>query len=165
MEIKKYVDTVSDQIKHLKTAVEHTIDLNKHKVRAEGGERKSMQYLLFESPYNHLQSSFAAVEKGNTEELEELQEQIVKLKSLLSVKREQIGTLRNVLKSNKQTAEVALTNLKSKYENEKIIVSDTMSKLRNELRLLKEDAATFSSKKRRELVILIYLTHPCSSLP
>lgn len=124
VEIKKYVDTVSDQIKHLKTAVEHTIDLNKHKVRAEGGE---------------------TVEKGNTEELEELQEQIVKLKSLLSVKREQIGTLRNVLKSNKQTAEVALTNLKSKYENEKIIVSDTMSKLRNELRLLKEDAATFSS--------------------
>ncbi|XP_034472064.1 protein bicaudal D [Drosophila innubila] len=124
VEIKKYVDTVSDQIKHLKTAVEHTIDLNKHKVRAEGGE---------------------TVEKGNTEELEEQQEQIVKLKSLLSVKREQIGTLRNVLKSNKQTAEVALTNLKSKYENEKIIVSDTMSKLRNELRLLKEDAATFSS--------------------
>ncbi|ALC39984.1 BicD [Drosophila busckii] len=124
VEIKKYVDTVSDQIKHLKNAVEHTIDLNKHKVRVEGGE---------------------PVEKGNTEELEELQEQIVKLKSLLSVKREQIGTLRNVLKSNKQTAEVALTNLKSKYENEKIIVSDTMSKLRNELRLLKEDAATFSS--------------------
>ncbi|XP_017025719.1 protein bicaudal D [Drosophila kikkawai] len=124
VEIKKYVDTVSDQIKHLKTAVEHTIDMNKHKVRSEGGD---------------------ALEKVNTEEMEELQEQIVKLKSLLSVKREQIGTLRNVLKSNKQTAEVALTNLKSKYENEKIIVSDTMSKLRNELRLLKEDAATFSS--------------------
>nr|NP_001260530.1 bicaudal D, isoform C [Drosophila melanogaster]NP_724056.1 bicaudal D, isoform A [Drosophila melanogaster]P16568.2 RecName: Full=Protein bicaudal D [Drosophila melanogaster]AAF53616.1 bicaudal D, isoform A [Drosophila melanogaster]AAL39597.1 LD17129p [Drosophila melanogaster]AGB93065.1 bicaudal D, isoform C [Drosophila melanogaster]CAA35964.1 Bic-D protein [Drosophila melanogaster] len=124
VEIKKYVDTVSDQIKYLKTAVEHTIDMNKHKIRSEGGD---------------------ALEKVNTEEMEELQEQIVKLKSLLSVKREQIGTLRNVLKSNKQTAEVALTNLKSKYENEKIIVSDTMSKLRNELRLLKEDAATFSS--------------------
>jgi len=51
-----------------------------------------------------------------------------------------------VLKSNKNTAEVALTNLKSKYENEKAIVSETMMKLRNELRLLKEDAATFSSK-------------------
>lgn len=89
---------------------------------------------------------FLALEKVNTEEMEELQEQIVKLKSLLSVKREQIGTLRNVLKSNKQTAEVALTNLKSKYENEKIYVNDTMSKLRNELRSLKEDAATFSSK-------------------
>ncbi|XP_002064561.3 protein bicaudal D [Drosophila willistoni] len=124
VEIKKYVDTVSDQIKHLKNAVEHTIDMNKHKVRTESGETP---------------------EKVNSEEMEELQEQIVKLKSLLSVKREQIGTLRNVLKSNKQTAEVALTNLKSKYENEKIIVSDTMSKLRNELRLLKEDAATFSS--------------------
>ncbi|TMW41216.1 hypothetical protein DOY81_013704 [Sarcophaga bullata] len=33
VEIKKYVDTVSDQIKHLKTAVEHTIELNKNKVR------------------------------------------------------------------------------------------------------------------------------------
>jgi len=35
--------------------------------------------------------------------------------------------------------------LKSKYENEKLVVSDTMSKLRNELKILKEDAATFSS--------------------
>merc|ERR1712241_1577101 len=43
------------------------------------------------------------------------------------------------------TAEVALANLKSKYDNEKTIVTDTMLKLRNELRLLKEDAATFSS--------------------
>jgi protein bicaudal D len=51
-----------------------------------------------------------------------------------------------VLKSNKNTAEVALTNLKSKYENEKAFVSETMMRLRNELRLLKEDAATFSSK-------------------
>ncbi|XP_030383864.1 protein bicaudal D [Scaptodrosophila lebanonensis] len=124
VEIKKYVDTVSDQIKYLKTAVEHTIELNKHKVRAEGGE---------------------VTEKYNPEEMEELQEQIVKLKSLLSTKREQIATLRSVLKSNKQTAEVALTNLKSKYENEKMVVSETMSKLRNELKILKEDAATFSS--------------------
>ena len=38
-----------------------------------------------------------------------------------------------------------LSNLKSKYDTEKTIVSDTMVKLRNELRLLKEDAATFSS--------------------
>lgn len=67
------------------------------------------------------------------------------LKSLLSTKRDQIATLRTVLKSNKNTAEHALTNLKSKYENEKAIVSETMMKLRNELRLLKEDAATFSS--------------------
>ncbi|GLH13770.1 Uncharacterized protein GBIM_18271 [Gryllus bimaculatus] len=83
--------------------------------------------------------------KNKEAELQELQEQVIKLKSLLSTKREQIATLRTVLKSNKNTAEVALTNLKSKYENEKSIVSETMMKLRNELRLLKEDAATFSS--------------------
>lgn len=82
----------------------------------------------------------------NSLENAELLEQIIKLKSLLSTKREQIATLRTVLKSNKNTAEVALSNLKSKYEKEKIIVSETMLKLRNELRLLKEDAATFSSQ-------------------
>ena len=78
-------------------------------------------------------------------ELQEAQEQIVKLKSLLSTKREQIATLRTVLKANKQTAEFALSTLKAKYDSEKGIVSETMLKLRNELRLLKEDAATFSS--------------------
>merc|ERR1719219_2810674 len=78
-------------------------------------------------------------------DLVEAQDQVVKLKSLLSTKREQIATLRTVLKANKQTAEVALANLKSKYDTEKTIVSETMVKLRNELRLLKEDAATFSS--------------------
>ncbi|CAF3860515.1 unnamed protein product [Adineta steineri] len=75
----------------------------------------------------------------------ELQDQIIKLRSLLTTKREQIGTLRTVLKNNKQTAEVALANLKSKYENEKLIVTETMTKLRNELKSLKEDAATFAS--------------------
>lgn len=122
-EIKRYVDTVNDQLKHLKTAVEHTIELNKSGGRTDAG----------------------ADDAESREEILELQEQIVKLKSLLSIKREQIQTLRTVLKSNKNTAEVALTNLKSKYENEKLFVSDTMSKLRNELRILKEDAATFSS--------------------
>jgi len=78
--------------------------------------------------------------------MSDLHEQVIKLKSLLSTKREQIATLRTVLKSNKSTAEVALTNLKTKYETEKAVVSETMMKLRNELRLLKEDAATFSSK-------------------
>lgn len=39
-------------------------------------------------------------------EVSELQEQVIKLKSLLSTKREQIATLRTVLKSNKNTAEV-----------------------------------------------------------
>lgn len=81
-----------------------------------------------------------------SEEVSELQEQVIKLKSLLSTKREQIATLRTVLKSNKNTAEGALNNLKSKYDNEKAVVSETMMKLRNELRILKEDAATFSSK-------------------
>lgn len=123
VEIKKYIDTVNDQIKYLKTAVEHTIELNKNKVHGDASESK----------------------ETDREEVADLHEQIIKLKSLLSTKREQIATLRTVLKSNKNTAEVALNNLKSKYENEKLIVSDTMLKLRNELRILKEDAATFSS--------------------
>uniref|UniRef100_A0A1B0GPT8 Uncharacterized protein n=2 Tax=Phlebotomus papatasi TaxID=29031 RepID=A0A1B0GPT8_PHLPP len=124
IEIRKYVDTVADQIKYLKASVEKTIDMNKH------GSRST--------------STSGGEDKENREEISDLQEQIIKLKSLLSAKREQIATLRTVLKSNKNTAEVALTNLKSKYENEKLVVSETMSKLRNELRLLKEDAATFS---------------------
>ena len=78
-------------------------------------------------------------------DVQELQDQIIKLKSLLSTKREQIATLRTVLKANKQTAEVALANLKSKYENEKLVVTETMLKLRNELKTLKEDAATFAT--------------------
>lgn len=76
---------------------------------------------------------------------EEMQEQVVKLKALVSTKREQIATLRTVLKANKQTAEVALANLKSKYESEKAVVTETMAKLRHELKALKEDAATFAS--------------------
>ncbi|KAL1449159.1 hypothetical protein WDU94_000382 [Cyamophila willieti] len=90
-------------------------------------------------------SSPTDVVPATNEEIQEYQEQIIKLKSLLSTKREQIATLRTVLKSNKNTAEVALNNLKSKYDNEKSIVSETMLKLRNELAMLKEDAATFSS--------------------
>lgn len=86
-------------------------------------------------------------DRENNEDMNDLQEQVIKLKSLLSTKREQIATLRSVLKSNKNTAEVALNNLKSKYENEKTVVSDTMCNLRNELRILKSDAATFSSNK------------------
>lgn len=125
VEIKKYIDTVNDQIKYLKTAVEHTIELNKNKVHGGDGNGENKE--------------------NEREEVADLHEQVIKLKSLLSTKREQIATLRTVLKSNKNTAEVALNNLKSKYENEKLIVSDTMLKLRNELRILKEDAATFSS--------------------
>ncbi|KAG8034796.1 hypothetical protein G9C98_007872 [Cotesia typhae] len=99
-------------------------------------------------PIKDLKSLSKAKEiAGNENKADEgdLQEQVIKLKALLSAKREQIATLRTVLKSNKNTAEVALTNLKSKYESEKSIVSETISKLRNELRRLKENAATFSS--------------------
>ena len=67
-----------------------------------------------------------------------------------------------MLKANKQTAEIALANLKSKYDNEKTVVSDTMMKLRNELRVLKEDAATFSSLRAmfvaRSVFSLLFIT-------
>lgn len=121
------LETIKDQIKYLKSAIESSLELSK----------KKMSSSVTETPGN-----LSPVSEG---ELVEAQEQLVKLKSLLSTKREQIATLRTVLKANKQTAEVALANLKSKYDTEKTIVSDTMVKLRNELRLLKEDAATFSS--------------------
>ncbi|XP_031837732.1 microtubule-associated protein Bicaudal D isoform X2 [Nomia melanderi] len=127
-EIAKHIETAMDQIKHLRSAVEHTIELSKVK---------------------GIQSNVCNVCEGsvneNKAEVADLQEQAIRLKALLSAKREQVATLRTVLKSNKNTAEVALTNLKSKYENEKIIVNETMLKLRNELRMLKENAATFSS--------------------
>ncbi|XP_050294504.1 protein bicaudal D [Anthonomus grandis grandis] len=121
--LARNVCTIVDQIKHLRAAIESTIEKSKRE-KTNG--------------------TYESKEESN-EEIQELQEQVIRLKSLLSTKREQIATLRTVLKSNKNTAEVALTNLKSKYENEKTIVSETMMKLRNELRLLKEDAATFSS--------------------
>lgn len=125
--IVKHVGTLMDQVKHLRTAIENTIELSKIK-----GHKT-------DSGYNSTR------DENSETEIAELQEQVIRLKSLLSTKREQIATLRTVLKSNKNTAEVALNNLKAKYENEKTIVSETMMKLRNELRLLKEDAATFSS--------------------
>ncbi|KAK4884460.1 hypothetical protein RN001_000731 [Aquatica leii] len=125
--IVKQVGTLMDQVKHLRTAIENTIELSKIK-----GHKT-------EAAYNSIK------DESTETEIAELQEQVIRLKSLLSTKREQIATLRTVLKSNKNTAEIALNNLKAKYENEKTIVSETMMKLRNELRLLKEDAATFSS--------------------
>ncbi|CAD6227443.1 GSCOCG00001127001-RA-CDS [Cotesia congregata] len=130
-EIGKHIETAMDQIKHLRNAVEHTIDMSKLK----GNQTDNCNLCV------------TAVISGNENKADEgdLQEQVIKLKALLSAKREQIATLRTVLKSNKNTAEVALTNLKSKYESEKSIVSETISKLRNELRRLKENAATFSS--------------------
>ena len=118
--------TIKDQLKYLKASIESSLEGSKKKVSVGNAPSDS-------------ESSTAEVE------LQESQEQVVKLKSLLSTKREQIATLRTVLKANKQTAELALSTLKSKYDTEKTIVSETMLKLRNELRRLKEDAATFST--------------------
>uniref|UniRef100_A0A131YWF2 Protein bicaudal D n=1 Tax=Rhipicephalus appendiculatus TaxID=34631 RepID=A0A131YWF2_RHIAP len=114
-------ETLRDQVRHLRVAVETTMEMGRSRAPPIGDGM------------------------AGTAEEEELQEQVIKLKSLLSTKREQIATLRAVLKANKRTAEVALTNLKSKYETEKAVVSETMSKLRHELKSLKEDAATFAS--------------------
>lgn len=119
------LETVKDQLKYLKSAIE-----------SECKKKMSSSMMMEQGELG------AVVQEGD---LVEAQDQVVKLKSLLSTKREQIATLRTVLKANKQTAEVALGSLKSKYDTEKCIVSETMLKLRNELRLLKEDAATFSS--------------------
>ncbi|KAL4225830.1 hypothetical protein ACF0H5_013819 [Mactra antiquata] len=113
---QKLTETILDQTKHLKKSVEHLMEVSRN--RTDDNEQSDAQ---------------------------ELQEQIVKLKAMLSTKREQIATLRSVLKANKSTAEFALANLKQKYENEKVIVTETMMKLRNELKALKEDAATFAS--------------------
>ncbi|CAH8832244.1 unnamed protein product [Trichobilharzia szidati] len=78
-------------------------------------------------------------------DIEETQQQNLRLKSLLETKREQVHALRNMLKTNKTTAETALANLKQKYEKEKINVTSTMQQLRNELKTLKEDAAVYAS--------------------
>lgn len=117
MQCFKLTETIHDQIKYLRRAVDHTIEMAR--------QRK--------------------VDSDQSTDVLELQEQIVKLKAMLSTKREQIATLRSVLKANKSTAEVALGNLKGKYEHEKLIVTETMARLRNELKALKEDAATFAS--------------------
>ncbi|KAH7976608.1 hypothetical protein HPB52_016972 [Rhipicephalus sanguineus] len=109
-------ETLRDQVRHLRVAVETTMEMGRSRAPPIGDGM------------------------AGTVEEEELQEQVIKLKSLLSTKREQIATLRAVLKANKRTAEVALTNLKSKYETEKAVVSETMTKLRHELKSLKEDA-------------------------
>ena len=121
IECCKLVETLHDQIKYLRRAVEHTINMNRQR-----------------------QADMNSDANTNVD-LTEMQGQIIKLKAMLSTKREQIATLRSVLKANKSTAEVALGNLKQKYENEKVIVTETMAKLRNELKALKEDAVTFSS--------------------
>ncbi|XP_012944043.1 protein bicaudal D [Aplysia californica] len=114
-------NTIVDQVRFLRGAIEHLMELSQQWQQSGDGPGDTL------------------------EETQELQEQVVKLKAMLSTKREQIATLRSVLKANKSTAEVALANLKQKYENEKVIVTETMMKLRNELKSLKEDAATFAS--------------------
>jgi protein bicaudal D len=128
------LETVKDQLKYLKAAVESSLELSKKKMSSSMSSSMSGTILPQDQEVSMVEA-----------DLQEAQEQIVKLKSLLSTKREQIATLRTVLKANKQTAEFALSTLKAKYDSEKGIVSETMLKLRNELRLLKEDAATFSS--------------------
>ncbi|CAG0893809.1 unnamed protein product [Cyprideis torosa] len=116
--VRKQVETLSDQVTHLRGAVETALGTH-----VAGEQDLSL----------------------TGDDTSQLQEEVVKLRALLGSKREQIATLRTVLKANKQTAEVALASLKAKYDKEKCAVSETMIKLRNELRLLKEDAATFSS--------------------
>ncbi|XP_061640673.1 protein bicaudal D homolog 2 isoform X1 [Phyllopteryx taeniolatus] len=121
MNIYNLVAIIRDQIRHLQQAVDRTTELSRQRLA-------------------NLELSTVA-----DKDKEACMEEILKVKSLLSTKREQIATLRAVLKANKQTAEVALGNLKSKYDSEKAMVTETMMKLRNELKVLKEDAATFSS--------------------
>ncbi|XP_054168745.1 protein bicaudal D-like [Oppia nitens] len=121
------MDTIRDQLKHLKAAIETSIEQRSSRVKSIPTESTDISVI------------------PSSCEMDDLQDQVLKFKSLLSTKREQIATLRTVLKANKQTAEVALANLKSKYETEKAVVTETMTKLRNELKALKEDAATFAS--------------------
>lgn len=124
-----------------------TLSLNDNNQVVEGLVDKILQIKnTFEKGIEIYKSKLGESESVDlSNDTQELQDQIIKLKSLLSTKREQIATLRTVLKANKQTAEVALANLKSKYENEKLVVTETMQKLRNELKTLKEDAATFAT--------------------
>jgi protein bicaudal D len=150
--LARSVETALDQVRHLSKAVYHTLEQGKG-TRTEEGTSFCTSY---SGMYYNSKIAFSA-SRGTTE-AEDMGEQYIKLKALLSTKREQIATLRTVIKSNKNTAEVALTNLKSKYETEKAIVNETMTKLRNELRVLKEDAATFSSrlKGHSKIPSLIY---------
>ncbi|CDW55286.1 protein bicaudal D [Trichuris trichiura] len=112
------IDIVKDQISSLTKAVDNAIQ----KV-AQNDQRSS----------------------HSRQDMEEMDQLNVRLRSLLSAKREQIATLRAVLRSNKQTAETVLQQLRQRYGTEKQAVNATMKKLRDELKTLKEDAATFAS--------------------
>lgn len=120
VECNRQLDTVKDQLKFLKSALDTAIENRnfRQKDTLQDGEPPTSLMLT-------------------VQEIEDLQDQIVRLRSLLSTKREQIASLRTVLKTNKQTAEVALANLKSKYETEKAVVTETMTKLRNELKVIR----------------------------
>lgn len=120
VECNLVLDTVKDQLKVLKSAIDTVIENRSFKHSSNSNQDGT------EQPTSLL---------STVQEIDDLQDQIVRLKSLLSTKREQIASLRTVLKTNKQTAEVALANLKSKYETEKAVVTETMTKLRNELKV------------------------------
>lgn len=126
VECNLLLDTVKDQLKVLRSAIDTAIE-NRNFVQKQQSSASQDQS---EQPTSLL---------STVQEIEDLQDQIVRLKSLLSTKREQIASLRTVLKTNKQTAEVALANLKSKYETEKAVVTETMTKLRNELKVSPKD--------------------------
>ncbi|KPM09512.1 bicaudal D-like protein [Sarcoptes scabiei] len=130
IECQNLLETIKDQIKVLRSAIDKAIENGNFR-----SSNISKDFILDQQPTSLV----------SAQDIDDLQDQIVRLKSLLSTKREQIASLRTVLKTNKQTAEVALANLKSKYETEKAVVTETMTKLRNELKALKEDAATFAS--------------------
>lgn len=53
IEVKRYVETIKDQIKFLKTAVEHAIELNKDKVTGSGGLNSKFIFILFSQYFTH----------------------------------------------------------------------------------------------------------------
>lgn len=120
IECQNLLETIKDQIKVLRSAIDKAIENGNFR-----SSNISKDFILDQQPTSLV----------SAQDIDDLQDQIVRLKSLLSTKREQIASLRTVLKTNKQTAEVALANLKSKYETEKAVVTETMTKLRNELKV------------------------------
>ncbi|XP_035710459.1 protein bicaudal D isoform X2 [Folsomia candida] len=131
----KQVETISDQVKTLRDTVLTAVAAGRAAIEAH-----------VVTP--GMDSGYESI---GTPSMEELQKQICEYRSLVEAKTEQNSALRSVLKANKAAAEKALSNLKGKYDAEKTIVSETMVKLRNELRLLKEDAATFSTLRGSSL--------------
>nr|VZI38606.1 unnamed protein product [Spirometra erinaceieuropaei] len=97
-------------------------------------------------------------QSGSSQDVQELQSEILSLKGKLMLKREQVSALRNVLKANKATAETALANLKQKYENEKTLVTETMRSLRSELKTAEEEKRTLNSLLRLSIQQKLALT-------